>query len=150
MSRYNYKTQPSQISASKSATKFDGTLSTKNWVEFVLNLRINEAVNFGLAYETIKYESKTRYWFQPLPDMSSEEYTSWKNSLDGEIHKKQITNMMDQCGKYDEACNKACETLLSSKYMTNDVRTMVVEHPLFDKVLQNTDPTEEEMSMLME
>jgi hypothetical protein len=97
--------------------KFDGTLTTKNWVEFILNLRNNEATNFGLAYETIKYESKTRYWFKTLPEMSSEEYVSWKNTLEADIYKKQMTNIMDQCGKYDEACNKACELLMSSKYM---------------------------------
>ena len=35
--------------------------------------------------------------------------------------------------------------LMSSKYMADDVRTMVVEHPLFNKVLSNTDPDEEEI-----
>ena len=145
MSKFHLKTHQSQTSTVKTGSKFDGTLSTKNWVEFILNLRNNEATNFGLAYETIKYESKTRYWFQSLPEMTSDEYATWKNSFEADIHKKQMSNMMDQCGKYDEACNKACELLMSSKYMTDDVRTMVVEHPLFQKVLLNTDPDEEEI-----
>ncbi len=48
MSKFNYKP--------KVTNKFDGSLTTKNWVEFILNLRNNESSNFGLAYETIKYE----------------------------------------------------------------------------------------------
>ena len=60
MSKFHQKTHQSQASTGKNVSKFDGTLSTKNWVEFILNLRNNEATNFGLAYETIKYESKSR------------------------------------------------------------------------------------------
>ena len=77
--------------------------------------------------------------------MTSDEYATWKNTFEADVHKKQMSNIMDQCGKYDEACNKACVMLMSFKYMTDDVHTMVVEHPLFNKVLSNTDPDEEEI-----
>ena len=78
--------------------------------------------------------------------MTSDEYATWKNTFEADVHKKQMSNIMDHCGKYDEACNKACDMLISSKYMmTDDVRTMVVEHPLFNKMLSNTDPDKEEI-----
>ncbi len=115
MSKFNYKT--------KVTNKFDGTLTTKNWVEFILNLRNNESANFGLAYETIKYEARTKYWYRDLPTMTTDEYIAWKQTFEAEVFKKQMHNLMDQCGKYDESCNRACEILMSSKYMSDDIRS---------------------------
>jgi hypothetical protein len=130
-------------SPSKSS-KFDENLNAKTWVDFILNLRNNEAVSFGAAYESIKYESRLEYWYPKPPPMTIAQHQAWKGTLEYDVFKRQMTNILDQAGKYDEACNKACETLLSSKYMSDEVRAMVVNHPLYHKVLSNMDPTVEE------
>ena len=128
------------------STKFDSSLNASNCVEFSLKLRNDEAIQFGAAYETIKYESKIRYWFPKMPVLSSEELDLWRHSIEAAAQKKQLSNVMEQCGKYDEACNKACETLLSSKYMSPELRSKVTEHPLFIKVLDNTMPSNYELT----
>ncbi len=93
--------------------KIDSSLNSKNWVDFILNLRNNESVGFGAAYESIKYEAKLEYWFPSPPPLTSKQYESWKNTLEYEMFKRQMGNILDQVSKYEEACSRACETSLS-------------------------------------
>ncbi len=145
MSRFSGKKSAYPAVGSSRNIKIDSSLNSKNWVEFVLNLRNNESVGFGAAYESIKYEAKLEYWFPSPRPMTSKQYESWKNTLEYEMFKRQMGNIIEQVSKYDEACSRACETLLSSKFMSDEIRAMVVEHPLFYKVSSNVDPTEDEI-----
>ena len=71
MSKFNYF-KNRESSRNLIQTKFDSSLNASNWVEFSLRLRNDEAIQFGAAYETIKYESKIRYWFPKMPVLSSD------------------------------------------------------------------------------
>ena len=107
MSQY-YKRQPSNIFGSGLKTcKFDSELNAKSWVNFILNLRNNEAISFGAAYESVKYESKLVYWYPVPPAMSVKQHVQWENTLEYDVFKRQMTNLLDQAGKYDEACSRA-------------------------------------------
>jgi hypothetical protein len=132
MSKPFYKKNSSQSAGSNTVKtyKFDENLNAKTYVEFILNLRNNESIGFGLAQESIKEEAKIIYYFPKPPPMSIAEHKEWKNTLEYEVYKRQMTNILDQAGKYSEACNKACEILLSSKHMSDEIRTAVIDHPL--------------------
>ncbi len=57
MSRFSGKKSAYPAVGSSRNIKIDSSLNSKNWVEFVLNLRNYESVGFGAAYESIKYEA---------------------------------------------------------------------------------------------
>ncbi len=98
MSKQFYKKNPSQPTGATSVRsyKFDDNLNTKHYVDFILNLRNNESIGFGLAQESIKEEAKIIYYFPKPPSMSIAEHKEWKNTLEYEVYKRQMTNILDQ------------------------------------------------------
>ena len=142
-SYYQKKGHHQQDGGVNQTQNFDLGLNVHTWVDFILKLRNTDAISFGVSYEAIKYESTIEFWYPRPPVMTFKQQQSWKQTFEYDIYKRQMTNILNQAGKYDESCNKACETLLSSKYMSDEVRARVVDHPLFNKVLLNQLPTEE-------
>ena len=68
---YSTKGLPPQVGNPKNSNKFDMSLNSSTWVEYILNLRNNESALFGIAHETIKYESRVEFWYPRPPRMTA-------------------------------------------------------------------------------
>ena len=126
-----------------SSIKIDTRLNTQNWVSFILDLRKYSPSHFPECYEVVKYQKKVIYTYPNAPepvergDATSVDVSALK------IYEAQMKIIMEVAMKHDLACNKAVDMLMSPKYMDDEIRNKVEEHPLYEYVLANIDPPRE-------
>ena len=122
---------------------FYRNMDINSYIHVAVHIRNNEAGNFGLAADTFETETNPMV---TLPVHNPTNIKGWKDSAEHEIYRIELKIALEQINKIKNDLESACRLLLTSKYCPGDLRTQIVNHPIYKKYISTgiMEPTDEE------
>lgn len=107
-----------------------------DWINFTIQLKTNPTI-LKSAIKIIQLEKNINI---EKPEAAHVEV----GSIEHEILKLKLKNLMHQAMEIDQHSAEACDVLLSTKFVSSALRLEIMNHPLFRHVENDSEPTADE------